>query len=321
MYKTNFIILGVVLLIVLYFYFGNSNENFQQKAEVHPDVNFQKFLTSLNKVESESYPGSNSVSSVNSVAPPQSQPPHDMSKFVLKSSIEPRPQGPDLSQYIRRTDVERVAREAASKACPVAKGYDPDDYIKKSEIPPPNSNCPTVPDLKDFVLKSTIPPTQQCPPCVCPKVKVSAGLCKKQFPKKFTCPPPKPCDTDECRKIVKCLPGTYPRPPKQECPKVLPCPPTPNLICPPCKVPNLPKCPPPKPCPKERPCPTPTRCPPIDPKCRYYGVKKICDKPIDQLIKEVINSGNAEDIQKIQNATQMMASSPIDYIDELKKND
>ena len=106
MYKTNFIILGIVLIIVLYFYFGNSNESFQQKAEVHPDVNFQKFLTSLNKVESESPVGSNN-NNVNSE--PQTQHQHDMSKFVLKSSIEPKPPGPDLSQYIRRTDVERVA--------------------------------------------------------------------------------------------------------------------------------------------------------------------------------------------------------------------
>lgn len=319
MYKTNFIILGIVLIIVLYFYFGNSNESFQQKAEVHPDVNFQKFLTSLNKVESESPVGSNN-NNVNSE--PQTQHQHDMSKFVLKSSIEPKPPGPDLSQYIRRTDVERVAREAAISACPVPKGYDPDDYIKKSEIPPPNSNCPPVPDLKDFVLKSTIPPTQQCPPCVCPKVKVSAGLCKKQFPKKFTCPPPKPCDTEQCRKIVKCLPGTYPPPPKQECPKVLPCPPRPNLVCPPCKVPSIPKCPPPKPCPKERPCPLPTRCPPTQcPKCRYYGVKKVCDKPIDKLIQEIMDKGDPAEIQRLQNAAQMITNSPVDNVNELKKND
>ena len=34
-------------------------------------------------------------------------------------------------------------------------------------------------DIKDYVLKTTIPPVQKCPSCVCPKVKVSAGMCKK----------------------------------------------------------------------------------------------------------------------------------------------
>ena len=155
---------------------------------------------------------------------------------------------------------------------------------------------------------------------MCPKVKVSAGLCKKQFPKKFTCPPPKPCDTEQCRKIVKCLPGTYPPPPKQECPKVLPCPPRPNLVCPPCKVPSIPKCPPPKPCPKERPCPLPTRCPPTQcPKCRYYGVKKVCDKPIDKLIQEIMDKGDPAEIQRLQNAAQMITNSPVDNVNELKK--
>ena len=30
-----------------------------------------------------------------------------MSQYVLKSGLEPKPPGPDLTQFIRRTDVER----------------------------------------------------------------------------------------------------------------------------------------------------------------------------------------------------------------------
>ena len=319
--------LGVVIFIIVgIYYFNNKYESFfglEQKAEIHPDLNFQKFLTGLNEVKSETPNENLSPINLNSEniennSEKDERENIDFSKYVLKSSMIPKPNGPDMSQFIRRTDVERVAGAAASRACPVKRGYDPNDYIKKSEIPPPNSNCPPVPDLKDFVLKSTIPPTQQCPPCVCPKVKVSAGLCKKQFPQKFTCPPPKPCGTDECRKIVKCLPGTYPIPPKPECPKVLPCPKPPSLMCPPCRVPSVPRCPPPKPCPVPNPCPNPTRCPPGNcPKCRYYGVKKVCDKPLEELVQEMINSGN---ISKLQNISQMLTSSPIDNQNEPKKN-
>ena len=42
--------------------------------------------------------------------------------------------------------------------------------------------------LKDYVLKSTIPPVQKCPACVCPKVKVSAGMCKECPPQKIIVP-------------------------------------------------------------------------------------------------------------------------------------
>ena len=35
----------------------------------------------------------------------------------------------------------------------------------------------------------------------------------KKFEKKFICPAPKPCGVDECKKIIKCMPGTVPVPP------------------------------------------------------------------------------------------------------------
>ena len=79
--------------------------------------------------------------------------------------------------------LKEPARASAREYCPVSPDYNPSDFVKKSEIDLQNQ-CPKLPDLKDYVLKSTIPPVQKCPSCVCPKVKVSAGMCKK-------CPEPK----------------------------------------------------------------------------------------------------------------------------------
>ena len=151
-----------------------------------------------------------------------------------------------MDKYVRRTDVEMAARQAALQFCPVPPDYDPSQYIKKTEMK--NSvRCPPMPDLKDYVLKSSIPPVQKCPPCVCPKVKVEAGLCKK-------CPPP-----------------------INNCPKCEPCPTPPVKVCPAIKLPvNKPECPAPAPCPKPQPCPAVTRCPKQNcPDCKYYGIKKV----------------------------------------------
>ena len=79
--------------------------------------------------------------------------------------------------YVKRRDIERSALTAAREFCPVSPDFDLSQYIKKSEIKP--QICPKVPDLKDYVLKSSIPPVQKCPSCICPKVKVEGGLCKK----------------------------------------------------------------------------------------------------------------------------------------------
>ena len=101
----------------------------------------------------------------------------DMSRYVLKSTVPPCPQVPDLAQY-----------------------------ILKSEVPP-------VPDLSNYVLKSSIPkpqpvildcskcnkPSGECPPCPrprCPEVKCPAPT---------SCPPPAPCPRQTCPPaVVKC---------------------------------------------------------------------------------------------------------------------
>ena len=64
---------------------------------------------------------------------------------------------PALDEYIRKTDIERIARVSIQNQCPVEVDYNKDDYVKKSEINVEN-HCPAQPNLKDYVLKSTIPP-------------------------------------------------------------------------------------------------------------------------------------------------------------------
>ena len=130
----------------------------------------------------------------------------------------------DMDDYVKRTDLERKScRIAANREyCPVSPDYNPANYIKKTEIDLQQS-CPKMPDLKDYVLKSTIPPVQKCPSCVCPKVQGDDGLCKKCPEPKNTCPAPEPCSIEQCKKIVKCEPWE-----KQvacpKCPAPEPCP-------------------------------------------------------------------------------------------------
>ena len=169
----------------------------------------------------------------------------DMSKYVLKSQVDKEKACPDMSKYISKSAVPRQVK------CPVINR---DEWIKKTELPPNwNKECPKQPDLTNYVLKSTIPPTQECPACVCPKIKVNAGLCREPTKEdclksgvlKDACPKPEPCPVPQCPDV-------------KPCPAPLPCPVT--------KCPKIPQ---------KGQCPRPTRCPPSKdcPKC--YGVKYV----------------------------------------------
>ena len=169
----------------------------------------------------------------------------DMSKYVLKSSVEKASKCPDMSKYIPKAAIPRQVK------CPQINR---DEWVRKSELPPNwNKNCPAHPDLTNYVLKSTIPPTQNCPSCICPKIKVNAGLCReptkedciKSGALKDACPKPEPC-------------------PVPKCPEPKPCPVPKDPVCP--------KCPE---APKQGSCPEPERCPPAKncPKC--YSVKYV----------------------------------------------
>ena len=101
----------------------------------------------------------------------------DLSKYVLKSSIPPCPNLPDLSNYMLKTE------------------------------------CPPVPDLSKYVLKSSIPRQQpviidnsackkdagECPPC--PRARCPTVTC----PPSQSCPSPAPCPRPVCpQQTVKC---------------------------------------------------------------------------------------------------------------------
>ena len=174
----------------------------------------------------------------------------DMSKFALKSQIDPQvcrvSSAVDKDAYISKTEADTLSK------CPVPSDYEPSRYILKSLAQQPQlcPVCPTI-DQSKYVLKSTLPPAQKCPDCKCPQVQVSAGLCQ-QCPPPPKCPEPKPCPVVEC-------PPPKPCPPQQECPM---CPPKeicPPKICPACAV-----------------VPTPTECP------------KCCDRDVIKVLKKTV---------------------------------
>jgi hypothetical protein len=320
------IISVLVLLLGIYLY-KNNRENFST-VNVHPDRRFGLLLREqLNNNAPENtatQPDPNGDDHTHSV---------DLSKYIQKSQIIPNPPKLDMSQYIKKTDVEMAAEQISKQYCPVDRNFDINDYVKKSEIPPPNANCPEVPDLRDFVLKSTVPPAQKCPACICPKVKVSAGMCKKCPPADTTkCPPPKACDARQCKDIIKCPDG------KRGCPKPSPCPPPercnpcPVKVCPSVKIPppEKIKCPPTAPCPVPPPCPPVQRCPEKKEKCEYKGIKEVevikeiyKNRPIPESIKALIENGGTnsqKELKKIANMLETMSPSSIESLGKLNKS-
>ena len=176
-----YIVLSGIIILCLVIYL-QQKEHFAS-VEIHPDRRFGDLLSDHFNSNDKSNPTDTKEHT------------HDLSNYVSKNEIEPPKPPVDMSQYILKSTVEHTAKKIAETYCPVNSDFKLDDYIKKTEIPPPDANCPAVPDLKDFVLKSTIPPAQTCPSCICPRVKVQSGLCKahpkQPVPK---CPPPQPCD-------------------------------------------------------------------------------------------------------------------------------
>lgn len=116
---------------------------------------------------------------------------------LLPGDVEPQI---DRSQWVPKSNIP-----------PAGPRIDMSQYVKKSSIPP-EKVCPPQKeiDYSEYVKKSTLPPTQKCPPCISPKVKVSAGLCKK-CPSCPSCPPPQRCPEVQCPEPKPC--------PKVECPK------------------------------------------------------------------------------------------------------
>ncbi len=276
-------LLSVIIIIIILMYQKNNIspsisknivENFANGDMDNESFNIKKLFGSDNNQYKDKYDELKKYMEIQGLYPMGKD--QDMSKYVLKSTVAKEDRCSDMSKYILKSSVPPPTK------CPT---INKDAWLRKSELPPNwNKDCPAHPDLTNFVLKSTIPPSQKCPSCICPKVKIDAGLCREPTEEdaikrglcKKACPPPDPLTPEKCAGIIKCPePKPCPPPPKVMCPKCpsipepAPCPRPPPQ--PPCPKPVCPTCP----NPNEGSCPKPERCPPSQdcPKC--YGVKYV----------------------------------------------
>jgi hypothetical protein len=170
--NTRTVIIIVALLvcacIALVMLNGKSNEGFYSEDSIVDSVN--KDLSSLSEEElKETVTAMRSRLMKYGLLPDKVMPEIDRNQYVPKSQIPPAGPRVDMSQYVKKSSIP------PEKVCPPQKEIDYSQYVKKS----------------------TLPPTQKCPPCIAPKVKVSAGLCKK-CPECPKCPPPQRCPTVTC---------------------------------------------------------------------------------------------------------------------------
>lgn len=136
-----------------------------------------------------------------------------------------------------------------SNNCPVDPDYDPSEYAKKADL---IKDCPSIPDMSEYVLKSTIPSNHRCPACICPKISANNISCgsideklskceakNKELHKKLDQRPIEDCSQSNCAKLAQHNPGKIcskgDKPciyinktvniPKNEfsCPEIIPC--------------------------------------------------------------------------------------------------
>ena len=187
----NTILLGIVFIlgIVIIFCFNNNTkkESFQDKSagETKTSEELQKDI--LSGIE-------NALTKISTKVPKSEY--DNMSKTLedLKLFI--------ANQYMLKSEV--------TNKYVLKSEY---DSLKKSSYFDPSK----------YVLKSSIPPPVKCPPCVCPKVKIEPGLCKK-------CPPHPPCP-----RVERCPPITCPAPipcPETKCPEIKPTVIKDSMVCP-----------------------------------------------------------------------------------------
>lgn len=247
----------------------------------------------------------------------------DMSKYVLKTGVKSEKQCPDMSQYILKTSVPPQIK------CPKINR---DLYIAKTELPPNwNKECPAHPDLTNYVLKSTIPPNTKSQACICPKVTVNAGLCRK--PSKDdcmamkdvlqdACPKPEPCPEKKCPELTCPDPDPKVYIKRSELPpdwnKKCPDPPPPPPPCPrmpappPCPTPVCPTCPETV---KQGKCPAPERCDPTKecPKCydiKYIKTPVVKSEPLPKPDKETIFPANLIETKLVRQQTHPEPRQP-----------
>ena len=234
---------------------------------------------------------------------------------ALKSTVQALQQrlidygyAPDLNTFVKRTELgpndgkclvnnaeDRDKYISKSDIPPAGPRIDLSQYVKKSSIPP-EKVCPPQPeiDYSAYVKKSTLPPNEKCAPCIAPKVKVSAGLCR-ECPPAPVCPPPERC-------------------PEKKCPEPAPCPAE-------------------KKCPEPAPCPTLGQCKTCD-EIRYIKVPAVITKTVtvDQngnIISQKVDSGNTNptmsntpsvtQVYRDEDELQKYKNELKKYKDELKK--
>lgn len=191
---------------------------------------------------------------------------------------------PDTSKFVTKT-------ELTEGQCTVSNAMDRDQYVAKSSLPPPGPRI----DMSQYVKKSAIPacPDRKCPdpidlsqyvkkstlfreknqPCIAPRVKVSAGLCKE-------CPP---CPTANC--------PACPTNPPMKCPETKPCPPAPR-------------------CPEPQPCPTLGE-QPVRYDVKYIKVPTIITKTVvvdqdNNVLSQKVETANTVVPENLNNATEPM---------------
>ena len=101
-----YIVLSGIIILCLFIYLQQT-EHFATSVEIHPDIRFGDLLRDqLNSNEDLNSNNKNKTAHT-----------HDLSKYVYKTEIEPPKPPVDMSRFIRRTDVERTAKEIAETYC------------------------------------------------------------------------------------------------------------------------------------------------------------------------------------------------------------
>ena len=100
-------------------------ENFTDSTsvDVHPDINFRNYLDKLDSQENQI-----------TTEPQENKNTDDSNGNTQTHDSGSASQMIDLNQYTKTSNLERAARSAAHVYCPVSPDYNPNDYIKKTEI-------------------------------------------------------------------------------------------------------------------------------------------------------------------------------------------
>ena len=226
MNTTNFllILLGSCLILCFILMLIQNTDTKQNFKNIHNNIEGFETTVNANTIQD---PVLNAIQTQLQIESPE----------ALKSTVQALQQrlidygyAPDLNTFVKKTELG-----PNDGKCLVNKAEDRDKYISKSDIPPPGPRidlsqyvkkssippekvCPPQQeiDYSAYVKKSTLPPNEKCAPCIAPKVKVSAGLCR-ECPPAPVCPPPERCPDKKCPEPAPC-------PAEKKCPEPAPCP-------------------------------------------------------------------------------------------------